>query len=113
MRSSTEARSRAVASIAIQVGFFPVNVAITPNGAGVYVANAGANSVSVINTGTNTLVATIPVGSNPVNLAVTPDGTRVYVTNAESNSVSVINTTTNTVIATVPVGSNPVNEVIH
>ena len=74
-----------------------------------YVANAGSNTVSVINPTTNTVVATIPVGPNPVNIAVTPNGTSAYVTNAGSNTVSVINTATNTVVATVPVGANPVN----
>jgi YVTN family beta-propeller protein len=42
-----------------------------------FVANSGSNNVSVINTATNTVVATIPVGTNPNRLAVTPDGTHV------------------------------------
>jgi YVTN family beta-propeller protein len=74
-----------------------------------YVANAGSNSVSVINTATNTVMATVPVGANPVNIAVAPSGAAAYVTNAASNSVAVINTTTNTVTATIHVGANPVN----
>jgi DNA-binding beta-propeller fold protein YncE len=49
-----------------------------------YVANSGFNTVSVINTATNTVVATIPVFFNTENaafgVAVTPDGTRAYVT---------------------------------
>ena len=68
-------------------------------------ANQGSNDVTVINTATNTVVATIPVGSQPIGAAVTPDGTRVYVTNTASNTVSVINTATNTVVATIPVGA--------
>jgi len=35
-----------------------------------YVANAGSNNVSVIDTSFNTVVATIPVGSTPVQIAV-------------------------------------------
>jgi YVTN family beta-propeller protein len=77
-----------------------------------YVANAGSNSVSVIDPKTNLVVATIPVGPNPVDIAVTPNGSTAYVTNAGSNSVSVINTTSNTVVATVTVGFNPVNVAI-
>jgi YVTN family beta-propeller protein len=34
-------------------------VATTPNGSAVYVANSGSTTVSVINTGTNTVTATI------------------------------------------------------
>ena len=61
-----------------------------------YVANGSDNTVSVIDTATNTVVGLpIPVGSNPQTLAVTPDGTKVYVTNAGSNNVSVIKTATN------------------
>jgi YVTN family beta-propeller protein len=71
--------------------------------------DAGAKSVSVINTTTNTVVATIGVGSEPVGVIISPDGAHAYVTNAGSNSVSVIDTSTNAVSATVPVGVRPVN----
>ncbi|MGA7384174.1 MAG: YncE family protein, partial [Methylocella sp.] len=70
-----------------------------------YVANVASNSVSVIDTATNTVVATIPVRAAAEGLAVTPDGTHVYVTNISSDHVSVIATATNTVVATVAVGS--------
>jgi YVTN family beta-propeller protein len=64
--------------------------------------------VSVIDTATNTAIATILVGNGPAGVAVTPDGSKVYVANSElSNSVSVIDTKTNTVTATIPVGSFP------
>ena len=70
---------------------------------------AFTDTVSVINTATNTVVATIPIGAGtqPTGVVVTPDGTRVYVTNALDNTVSVINTATNTVITTLPVGLFP------
>ena len=42
------------------------------------------NTVSVIDTATNTVVATIPVGGNPFGVAITPDGTRAYVTDFTS-----------------------------
>ena len=72
-----------------------------------YVANRNSNSVSVINTGTNSVVATIPVGVNPQRVAISPDSTRVYVTNNGSDSVSVISAASNTVVATIPVGISP------
>jgi len=75
-----------------------------------YVTNGGDNSVSVIDTTTNTVVGDpIPVGSFPIGVAVTPDGKHAYVVNVDSNSVSVIDTTTNTVVGDpIPVGSGPV-----
>ena len=72
-----------------------------------YITNDGDNTVSVIDTATNTVTATVNVGSGPVGVAVTPDGTKVYVANGGSNNVSVIDTVTNTVTATVNVGSIP------
>ena len=72
-----------------------------------YITNSWDNTVSVINTTTNTVIATIPVGNFPYGATVTPDGTKVYVTNYNGNTVSVINTATNNVTATVNVGSHP------
>jgi YVTN family beta-propeller protein len=80
-----------------------------PIGATAYILNAGANTVSVINTSTNAVTATVTVGNNPVHAANTPDGSSVYVINTGSNSASVIDTGSNAVRATVPVGTNPVH----
>ena len=82
----------------------------TPDGSKVYVTNAASNTVSVIDTATNTVTATIPVGSGRQGVAVTPDGSKVYVANTNSpGTVSVIDTATNTVTATVPVRFTPAN----
>ncbi len=67
-----------------------------------------ADTVSVIDTATNTVIGTIPVGLVPFGVAITPGGTRGYVTNESGATVSVIDTATNTVIATIPVGLTPV-----
>ena len=40
-----------------------------------------ANTVSVINTATNTVSATITVGIYPLGVSVSPDGSKVYVAN--------------------------------
>jgi YVTN family beta-propeller protein len=90
------------ANMEIPVGTTPIGVAITPNGAFAYVTNNANNTVSVINTATNTVTATIPVGTNPIDLAITPNGAYVYTTGVY---VAVINTATNTVTATIPIGS--------
>src|SRR3954469_24512261 len=45
-----------------------------------YITNALDNTVSVIATATNTVIATIPVGAGPTGVAVTSDGSKVYVT---------------------------------
>jgi len=75
-----------------------------------YVANSSSNSVSVINTDTNQVVATLTnAGSNPSRVALSPDGRRAYVTNATSNgAVVVLNTATGSPIGSpISVGSMP------
>jgi YVTN family beta-propeller protein len=81
-----------------------------------YVANISSNTVSVINTSTKTVVATIPVGDGPWGVAISPNGDFAYVVNnhdtASGNSISVIKTATNTVVATVKVQSVPFAAVV-
>jgi YVTN family beta-propeller protein len=65
----------------------------------VYVADTGSNSVSVIDTATHAVVATIPVGDRPAAVSVSPDSTAARVANADG-TVSVIDTFTNAVART-------------
>lgn len=70
-----------------------------------YITNEGNDTVSVVNTVRNTVIATIPVGQGPKGVAVTPDGSRVYIvsdTGSEFGIVSVIDTLANKVITTIP-----------
>ena len=61
----------------------------------VYVTDAGQlatpdNRVSVIDTATNTIVATIPVGTAPLEVAITPNGAFGYVPAFFSDNVTVL-----------------------
>jgi YVTN family beta-propeller protein len=95
----------AVSPTTISVGQVPIAAAVRGDESLVYVTNVLSNTVSVINSATNTVIATIPVGNSPQLIALSPDGTRAYVANGNSNTVSVINTATNTVAATISTGS--------
>jgi YVTN family beta-propeller protein len=70
-----------------------------------YVVNNGSGTVSVVDTATNAVTATIPVGAGPRAVAVNRAGTRAYVSHAYGGSlfVSVIDTLTNAIVAAVPV----------
>jgi uncharacterized repeat protein (TIGR01451 family) len=96
----------------LPVGNVSLGVAITPDGTQAYVTNSGDNTISVIDTATYTVIATIALGIpieaiGPIAVAITPAGTKAYVANYGNGTVSVINTTTQTVIATVSVGVVP------
>ena len=70
-----------------------------------YVPNTSGSTVSVIDTGNDTVIATIPIASSsPDGAAVSPDGTLLYVA-SEGGVVSVISTATNSVVGTIPVGA--------
>src|SRR5437016_1467189 len=68
-----------------------------------YVVNEISDSVSVIDTATNKVVASValPVGSFSLGVAVTPDGKHAYVTNSNPGTVSMVDTATNNVVADV------------
>src|SRR5947209_367825 len=74
-----------------------------------YVANYFSDNVSVIDTGSNSVVATLAVGNQPAEIAFTPNRDFACVTNngPSDNSVSVISTATNSVVATIPVVRRP------
>ena len=73
-----------------------------------YISNFRDDTVSVIDTASNTIVATVNVGDGLYGVAVSPDGTLVYVTNELDDTVSIINAADNTVLPNpVPVGDQP------
>jgi YVTN family beta-propeller protein len=102
----------------IPVGIMPDGVAVSPDGTRIYVTNLNSSynplsmspspyingTVSVIDTATNNIIATVPVWGWPKGIAVSLDGSRIYVTNYNAGSVSVIDAATNTVIDNIPLG---------
>ena len=97
----------------------PASLAITPDGAFVYVinyttGNPGAGTINVIQTSNNTVVDTIPGFSGPFAIAITPDGNFAYVTNFGSNNfapfgttASVVDLKSNSIVATIDLGIQP------
>ena len=86
--------------VPISIGIVnPLNIAYDPENKRMYVVGAGNNTVSVIDTTTNTVVGSpITVGNSPFGIAYDPVNQRMYVTNRGDDTVSVIDTTTNTVV---------------
>ena len=84
------------------------NLAITPDGRVVYGVNALADTVTVVDALSRTVVMTIAVGGSPAAVAFTPTGDRAYVTNAGDGTVTVLDVATSVVVATLSVGGTPV-----
>ena len=83
------------------------DIEINNNSGIIYVANFKNNTVSVINSTTNSIIEKITVGNSPTELDINPNNNLLYVTNSGDNTVSVINSTTNSVIDTITVGKSP------
>jgi YVTN family beta-propeller protein len=97
-----------VATLTIESGDSkPKGVEVSPDGKKVFVANGATHQVTVIDTQTHEVIATIPVGRRPWGLALTHDGKKAYVANGVSNDVSVIDTATHKVIASIAAGKMP------
>ena len=93
----------------IPVGSDPHGLAFSPDGSRLFVANRNSDTVSVIDTTTNTVDETIQLapGDFPVDVAVSPDFRFVYVTNYFGATVTVIDIFSDLVIDTIPVGAGP------
>ena len=65
-----------------------------------YIAENGSGNVSVINTPTNAVVATVALGAALQGIAVNPAGTRIYATTFTGDRTFVVNTATLALITT-------------
>ncbi len=82
----------------VAVGLHPSALAIDPVRPRIYAANTDDDSVSVVDTASDRVVATLslapypgaPAGSVPDALAVSPDGRWLYVANAGNNDIAVV-----------------------
>ncbi|HXQ69359.1 MAG TPA: beta-propeller fold lactonase family protein [Pyrinomonadaceae bacterium] len=111
MKSLTQKSAKQVVGAGVRVVTLALFLVVFGAGAALaqtrgYVANGIAQSVSVIDPATNTIVATITLGATPNAIAVTPNGNFAYTANA-NNTVSVISAATNSVVTTVAVGASP------
>lgn len=98
----------------VQVETTPCDLQLDPDGGTLYVSNWSSRSVSVVDTETLKVKATIQVGANPNDLLLAKDG-RLYVACGNENSVVVVDTREFRAVETLrtsihprsPVGSTP------
>jgi YVTN family beta-propeller protein len=110
----------AIVGSPLTVGQAPAAMAITPDGAYVYVVsyvdgNLGTGTISIIKTSDNSVQLNAITGfSGPFAIAITPNGKYAYVTNFGSNNfspvgttVSVVSTSSNMIVNTITLGIQP------
>jgi YVTN family beta-propeller protein/VCBS repeat-containing protein len=93
-----------------QYGWITPDVAVSPDGTRVYLANPTTGpegqKIYVLDGGTLSQAgAPISVGTWPTVIAVSPNGTRLYVGNEIDDNVQVFDTSTRDLVATIPIGS--------
>lgn len=80
-------------------------IAVTPDGAHVFVDDVADNRVFEIDVTQNKVVATIHAGNTPGILTVTPDGAEVWASDYYSTNASVIDIASGKVTKVIPLGS--------
>ena len=87
----------------------PQGIALSPNGATLYVTNPDAGTVAAIDAASGQVVASASGLAEPYSVTVTPNGSTLYVADMNSDSVSVLSAATMKASATVSVGRLPMS----
>lgn len=101
------ARGRVAATITLPEGARPMGLAVSPDGARLFVATGRGGTVVAVDTRTNQLLGSVKVGTRPWGIALTRDGRKLYTANGPSHDVSVVDVTDPAamrVVKTLPVG---------
>ncbi len=85
----------------------PEQVAVSPDGTRVFIANEDAATASVLDVATGAVSHTYPVGGEPEGVSVEPGGGRVWVTSEQDGAVFVLDLAARTVVTSVAVGPRP------
>ncbi len=79
----------------------------------IFVSNERSDSLSVIDSATNTVIATIKVGKRPRGVGLAPDGSEVYVAVSGDNAIAVVDPQTMKVLRTFSSGDDPEAFAVH
>jgi YVTN family beta-propeller protein len=85
----------------------PLEIALSPDGARLYVLCQQSGEVRVLDAASYAVIANIPVGREPRGMALSHNGDRLFVTNTWDDTLSVIDTHALAVTATWSVGAEP------
>jgi YVTN family beta-propeller protein len=89
----------------------PIEVAVSPDGARLYVICQGTDELVVFDLRTRTILRRVTVGRQPKSIAFSADSHRIYVANSWSDTVSEIDGASLHVIRNLPAGAEPTSAV--
>ena len=94
-------------TIDLPAGSRPMRVRVAPDNTRVYVSDGRGGTVSVMDTKTYEVLATIKVGTRPWGIVLSPDGKYLFSANGPSNDVSVVDLATNKEVSRIKAGESP------
>ncbi len=77
-------------TLSLPVSSLPTGLAITPDGAAIWVALSGVNQISVVDTSPLAVVGSVPLTQAPLKIAISPDGKKAYATQPANGSIVII-----------------------
>ncbi|MDF1503447.1 beta-propeller fold lactonase family protein [Roseisolibacter sp. H3M3-2] len=98
------AAPRVAATVTLAADASAMGLAVSPDGARLYVATGRGGEVVAVDTRTNAVVGAVKVGTRPWGIALTRDGRKLYAANGPSHDVSVVDVAAMRVVRTIPVG---------
>lgn len=98
---------RLLKTVAVPPPALPMGAAISPDDREVYVSTGRGNSVVVLDTRSEEIVARIEVGLRPWGVALSPDGKTLFTANGGSGDVSLIDVAARREVRRVKVGAGP------
>jgi YVTN family beta-propeller protein len=78
-----------------------------------FVSNESDHTVSVIDSRSGKVEATVKVGRRPRGIGLAPDQAHVYVALGDDDAIAVVNTRTLELVKTLPAGSDPEAFAVH
>jgi YVTN family beta-propeller protein len=94
--------------ILLRAGDVPRDLALTPDGSSLLVANSGSDTVSFVDPIGATETDRLVVGGRPVSLVVARDGQRAYVVGERSSSVTVVDIPSRSIAGSIATESGPI-----
>ena len=93
--------------ISLGEAMLPMGTAVSPDGKELYVSTGRGNTVAVVDTQKDAVVASIPVGKRAWGIALSPNGDKLYTANGASDDVSVVDVKTRKELKRIKVGGGP------